>query len=277
MISLANHANDRFESWPGLETIAGEAGLKNGEAAREVLRRLEGKGWVQTVLHGAPDRRIRADRRPNLYRILNDGRVSEVAIHPTHHDPRSHGGSCGHDPRPDRSTTPGAAGGEPSLEPEPSRPRQPVTPDATREPSQDEDEADHDQDPDWPLELDDGVVVDLAARLLTVRNRDLPADPVRNRKRWLAATRKDLRANDELPRAEVIARHPALGCRGDRDAELEVVAHVHRTGDWPSVPPARHRIELAEPSTNVDSGSFERTVPTDSVRAVREQLPGGRR
>lgn len=84
MVALANHASsDTFECWPALETIAGEAGLGGSEAARVVLRRLADKGWIEIVRHGAPDRRIRADRRPNLYRILDDGRDSDVAVHPS--------------------------------------------------------------------------------------------------------------------------------------------------------------------------------------------------
>ena len=75
LLALANHAgkepvNGAWECWPGVATIAREAGLERHRTAQDALTRLEGAGAIERVLNGAPDGRIRPDRRPNLYRIL---------------------------------------------------------------------------------------------------------------------------------------------------------------------------------------------------------------
>jgi|SRR5215831_4013959 len=75
LISLANHAgastsDGAFESWPSVERIAREAGLARTRTAQDSLARLEAAGLVERIINGAPDDRIRADRRPNLYRVL---------------------------------------------------------------------------------------------------------------------------------------------------------------------------------------------------------------
>lgn len=73
----AKHPTDRdgrlaWEAWPSVERIAHEAGLAKPATARNILRRLEEGGHIETVPNGCPDERIPKRRRPNLYRILLD-------------------------------------------------------------------------------------------------------------------------------------------------------------------------------------------------------------
>lgn len=89
LISLANHAgtspvNGAWESWPGVDTIAREAGLDRTRTVQESLSRLITGGSVERVINGAPDDRIRGDRRPNLYRLLTRG---DVSAHPANDGP----------------------------------------------------------------------------------------------------------------------------------------------------------------------------------------------
>jgi hypothetical protein len=75
LIALANHAGQSpvdgaWESYPGVTTIQREANLRRERTVQEVLARLVQGGHVERILNGAPDDRIRKDRRPNLYRIL---------------------------------------------------------------------------------------------------------------------------------------------------------------------------------------------------------------
>jgi hypothetical protein len=79
LISLANHANASFESWPRIETIAAETNVARVRTVQDALTRLERAGLIVRVLNGAPDQRVRADRRANLYRIVVDG-VSQNVI-----------------------------------------------------------------------------------------------------------------------------------------------------------------------------------------------------
>lgn len=72
MISLANHATNQppWECYPGIATIAREAGIARPRTVQEALARLEANGHIQRIINGATDNRIRPDRRPNLYRIM---------------------------------------------------------------------------------------------------------------------------------------------------------------------------------------------------------------
>lgn len=86
LLSIANHAGQSpvdgaWEAWPGVQTMAREAGVSRTKTVRDALGRLEAAGAVERIVNGAPDERIRRDRRPNLYRVLLDN-----------------GGACG-DPR----------------------------------------------------------------------------------------------------------------------------------------------------------------------------------
>jgi hypothetical protein len=73
LISLANHAiptagdGDVHESWPGLDTIAAEAGLEDRAAARRALDRLMAAGEIEPIPSVGPIRlvyRIFTNRRP---------------------------------------------------------------------------------------------------------------------------------------------------------------------------------------------------------------------
>lgn len=75
LLSLANHAgpspvDGAWESYPGVETIQKEANLRRVRTVQEVLARLIAGGHIDRIVNGAPDERIRGNRRPNLYRIL---------------------------------------------------------------------------------------------------------------------------------------------------------------------------------------------------------------
>lgn len=70
LLALANHANDAGEAWPSKATLARETNITREETVRLSLRRLELAGLIETVTKAAPDERIPADRRPNLYRLL---------------------------------------------------------------------------------------------------------------------------------------------------------------------------------------------------------------
>lgn len=72
LISLANHANEDGECWPSIERIAAEAGT-TAQQAKRVLGTLEEAGHICRQINGAPDDRMRPDRRPNLYRLVMNG------------------------------------------------------------------------------------------------------------------------------------------------------------------------------------------------------------
>lgn len=70
LLSLANHANGTdYECWPSAELIAWETNLSL-DHVRRCLRALDNAGWITRKVNAAPDERIPADRRPNLYRIV---------------------------------------------------------------------------------------------------------------------------------------------------------------------------------------------------------------
>lgn len=72
LIAIANHASDgpTWESYPGKELIRREAGITRAKTVSEVLARLEAAGHIERIVNAAPDPRMRADRRTNLYRVL---------------------------------------------------------------------------------------------------------------------------------------------------------------------------------------------------------------
>lgn len=73
LLSLANHANDQHEAWPGIETIEREAGVRRRQTVKDALNRLTTAGLVARKINGCPDARVPADRRTNLYRLAVDG------------------------------------------------------------------------------------------------------------------------------------------------------------------------------------------------------------
>lgn len=72
LIAIANHAGEDGECWPSIERIAAEANTKPAQA-RRVLASLEAAGHIERSINAAPDKRMRGDRRTNLYRILSGG------------------------------------------------------------------------------------------------------------------------------------------------------------------------------------------------------------
>lgn len=68
---LAEAANtDTDECWPSTATIARRAGLRQDRYVVKAVASLAERGLVEVDPNGCPDQRIRADRRPNLYRML---------------------------------------------------------------------------------------------------------------------------------------------------------------------------------------------------------------
>jgi hypothetical protein len=101
LLVLANYAGDLitqtgetyFECWPGVARIAEDARLDSTRSVQNALTRLAKSGQIERVINGAPDERMRSDRRPNLYRIHTRPRplrrqigqrftVDEIARHP---------------------------------------------------------------------------------------------------------------------------------------------------------------------------------------------------
>lgn len=69
LIALANHTGtDDGECWPSVPTLARESRLTE-KHVRECIRALIKAGEIERVIGAAPDTRIRADHRPNLYRL----------------------------------------------------------------------------------------------------------------------------------------------------------------------------------------------------------------
>lgn len=122
LLSLANHAGSNevdgaWECWPGVALITKEAGLRRERTTQDVLARLEAAGAIERKINGAPDSRMRPDRRPNLYRVL---KVCGVTSHDT---PQEANGVTPHAERGDASRQNGVTRGvtqtvsEPSAEP----------------------------------------------------------------------------------------------------------------------------------------------------------------
>lgn len=101
LLVLANYAGDLiaqgdeayFECWPGVARIAEDARVDSTRTVQNALSRLAKSGQIERVINGAPDERMRSDRRPNLYRIHTRPRplrrqigqrfaANEIARHP---------------------------------------------------------------------------------------------------------------------------------------------------------------------------------------------------
>lgn len=70
LLSIANHA-DKYgdNAWPSVATIREETDLARDNTVRDALRFLRDEGWIEVEVNGGGDHRVRADRRPNLYRL----------------------------------------------------------------------------------------------------------------------------------------------------------------------------------------------------------------
>lgn len=75
---LAEAANqDTDECWPSTATIARRAGLRQDRYVVKAVASLAAMGLVEVDPNGCPDQRIRADRRPNLYRMVGPMAVTD--------------------------------------------------------------------------------------------------------------------------------------------------------------------------------------------------------
>lgn len=68
LIALANHAGDDGECWPSVTTLAREARLTE-KHVRQCIRVLIAVGEIERTVSAAPDARIPADKKPNLYTL----------------------------------------------------------------------------------------------------------------------------------------------------------------------------------------------------------------
>lgn len=125
LLSIANHAGHdidddgsvTWESWPSIALIAREAGLRREQTVRDCLTRLIDGGHLTREVQGAPDDRIRADRRSNLYRILTPNGVTLRGV-PSDGTPSTDGPTSRVErPHASRSTAPRETRAEPSLNP----------------------------------------------------------------------------------------------------------------------------------------------------------------
>lgn len=80
LIVLADHCNDQWECWPSVTRIAQVAHLSEPKYVKELLGRLIDKGLIERTVNGAPDNRVVAHRRPNLYRLLPNQGVSDPPV-----------------------------------------------------------------------------------------------------------------------------------------------------------------------------------------------------
>lgn len=73
LLSLANHADDLGECWPGVARIAGEAGVSERTVRRSIQNLVEA-GVLEVERQGSGARAAgRADRATNLYRLRSRG------------------------------------------------------------------------------------------------------------------------------------------------------------------------------------------------------------
>ena len=80
LVALAESASDEpWQCWPSAKTLAHRTNLTESYV-RKVLSRLEKRGLIERVVNGAPDPRIPAARRPNLY-IINRVGTHSVGTH----------------------------------------------------------------------------------------------------------------------------------------------------------------------------------------------------
>lgn len=87
MIAIAEQSRneepyfDAWEAWPGIKRLTHYSGIAHERTTSAVIARMVEDGVLERVVNGADQSPIRADRRPNLYRI-----------------PLSHGMNCGYTP-----------------------------------------------------------------------------------------------------------------------------------------------------------------------------------
>ncbi len=235
LIAIANHAGPithmgTYEAWPGVETIAREAGLDRPRTAQDALSRLVAAGALVRVINGAPDYRCRADRRPNLYRIITreplapagdpdaadgvtDGGTPKSGGDPVDNSPRDDGsrhpdGMTDHDTpqgeRGDAGASNGVTDGDTQtvIEPDTSLTSS-VTSPGTGAP-----EDDDDQDQQQPDTRVDAALALLAESDLADLRRDKPSHRIFDVNAWLASAIERRRQADGQRLAELAEAHP---------------------------------------------------------------------
>lgn len=70
LLGIASHA-DKYgdNAWPSVDTLAGYANVSH-RATQQSLARLADMGWIEIQRQAGGTAQMRADRRPNLYRII---------------------------------------------------------------------------------------------------------------------------------------------------------------------------------------------------------------
>lgn len=253
LIALADHVDEHDVAWPSLRTLA-RRGRVGYSTAKRRMKSLEQRGYVTRSAR----RRADGGRGTDSYRLQ-----------------RSRFGMSGCASSPAEDTAPTA-----HIEPGVSSDRTGPTAHPGEPAEVPKEEPEEEETQQQPSRFDE-LVDPIAERLLELRDAEMP-DPVRQRKPWLAKARRRLRADEQMPRAAEQVTHPSIGCRGDGDRQIDALAELHRTGDWPTPPPPRRHVAIdldleLDPSTSVDTAT-PRTAMTDAARAARAALtPGGTR
>jgi DNA-binding transcriptional ArsR family regulator len=68
LVALANYADEEGECWPSIARLAQDTAQDRRTVQRH-LRALEDDGFLERTTDPIPDTRIRADRRPTMYRL----------------------------------------------------------------------------------------------------------------------------------------------------------------------------------------------------------------
>lgn len=205
LLVLANYADAEGLAWPGVELIAHDMRV-SPRTAQRALRSLETAGHIDVDVNGAPDSRMRADRRSNAYRIIM-GR-GDTCVTPSESGRGVTSEARGDSQRAD-GVTPGAPRGDnqrahgvsqvspkPSVEPKKEPSLEPVrvtvssSSSIARRPLDDDDEQlvtitfEEAAEPEDGAAVLEAVAANLAQRRL--RRRLAEAGPVGNRRAWLA-------------------------------------------------------------------------------------------
>jgi hypothetical protein len=108
LLCIADHAHsDGTNAWPGLKRIAERTQLSE-RRVQDAIRELISKGELERTVNGGGPANMRADKRPNLYKVVlpkTKSGMDEVST------PQSNGADEVSTPRDGRSVYPGAGRG----------------------------------------------------------------------------------------------------------------------------------------------------------------------
>src|SRR5690606_19526830 len=82
LVAIANYADDDGVAWPAHATLARAARLSE-DHVRRCIRALVARGEIERRIQAAPDSRIAADRRPNMY-VMTGYIRSRAGVHDCH-------------------------------------------------------------------------------------------------------------------------------------------------------------------------------------------------